>query len=258
MSKTKFKKIIKWICLILLVALIGAGIAFKIYTSKYYRADEATINVIKEKYKDTVRSYSDNKGEVFLPVDKDIRAVIVFYPGGKVEYTAYEGLMYELADRGIVCLLPKMPENLAFFRLNAVESIQKGYEEETALADGVDWYLAGHSLGGAAAAKYLSKNVDSDKNYKGLILCASYSVDDLSDTDYRLLSIYGSNDRVLNMISYRLNKRNWPKDATEIVFGGGIHSYFGCYGIQNGDGKPGLTNLEQIERTAEYISNWID
>ena len=29
----------------------------------------------------------------------------IFYPGGKVEYTAYEPLMYSLASKGIFCIL---------------------------------------------------------------------------------------------------------------------------------------------------------
>lgn len=263
----KFLKVVKWLLIILVVAASCFAIGFKIYTGSFYKADEATINVILNECEDSVNAYQDDKGMVFIPEGQDIRAVVVFYPGGKVEYTAYQGLMYELASRGILCLLPRMPENLAFLRLNAVEMIQKGYESETALVSDVDWYLAGHSLGGVAAADYLanysgSSNEDggateSDERYAGLILCASYTTSDYSNMGYRVLSIYGDNDGVLNMDNYEANKKNWPSDATEYVIKGGIHSFFGCYGIQKKDGVPSISNYDQIKETAQVISDWI-
>ena len=34
---------------------------------------------------------------------------LIFYPGGKVEYTAYLPLMESLAQKGILCVLVRMP-----------------------------------------------------------------------------------------------------------------------------------------------------
>ena len=114
--------------------------------------------------------------------------------------------------------------------------------------------MAGHSLGGVAAAQYLH---GTQENYKGLILCASYTTSDFSDSDIRLLSIYCSEDTVINMDHYNENKTNWPSDHEEYVIEGGIHSYFGNYGIQSGDGEPAISNIEQIEITADTIADWI-
>ncbi|MBO5622611.1 MAG: alpha/beta hydrolase, partial [Butyrivibrio sp.] len=66
-----------------------------------------------------------------------------------------------------------------------------------------------------------------------------------------------SNDEVLNMNAYEENKANWPEDSTEIVIDGGNHSYFGTYGIQDGDGTPSISNQEQIDITAQIIDDWI-
>ena len=82
-------------------------------------------------------------------------------------------------------------------------------------------------------------------------------MDSLAGTDLRLLSILGSNDKVVNMKKYEEAKKDWPADATEYVIQGGIHSYFGNYGIQKGDGEPGITNMEQLETTASIIDEWI-
>ena len=251
----KLKKILGWIGLCLLAVIICAVIGFKVYTSKYYRADEDTISSIETRLEAKVNSYVDDQGMVFLPEEEMPRAVIVFYPGGKVEYSAYSGLMYEIASRGYVCILPRMPENLAFFRINAVDVITSGYKEQTDMVEDLDWYIAGHSLGGVAASLYLDKTSDE---YAGIILCASYPNADLSGKDMRLLSVYGSEDKVLNLEKYETSKAFWPADSDEYIIEGGIHSYFGCYGIQSGDGTPQISNEDQIIKTADIIENWID
>ena len=252
----KFLGRLKWVFIVLAILVIVFAIAFKTYTGKYYREDNAIISVITNLFDDTVHSYSNHNGTVFIPVDQTPKAVIVFYPGGKVEYSAYNSLMYAIAAKGYICLLPKMPENLAFFRIDAAKKITEGYEKDNELVEGVDWYLAGHSLGGVAAATYFGETLD-EGSYKGIILCASYPTVDFSDSDIRLLSIRGSEDKVLNMDNYEDSKKFWPEDSEEIVIEGGIHSYFGSYGIQAGDGTPEITNEAQITFTAKAIDNWI-
>ena len=66
----------------------------------------------------------------------------IFYPGGKVEHSAYQPLMAACAQKGILCILVQMPFNLAVLDINAAEGIQAQYPEiET-------WYIGGHFHGG--------------------------------------------------------------------------------------------------------------
>ncbi len=248
----KFKRVSKRIVGIVLLVLLLLAVGFKFYASDYNRSDVEIANEIQEMTRVYEFPYSD--GVIFAPQDQSPKAVIVFYPGGKVEFKAYSGLMRMLADRGYLCILPRMPENLAFLRIDAIDMIVNRYPEEAARVADVDWYMAGHSLGGVAAAQYLHSNQDE---YKGLILCASYTTSDFSDSGLRLLSILGSEDKVINIDNYNENKTNWPKDHEEYVIEGGIHSYFGNYGIQSGDGNPAISNIEQIEKTADAIADWI-
>ena len=97
---------------------------------------------------------------------------MVFYPGAKVEASAYAPLMQETAASGI-----------GINRADVVRSDIAGYSYD-------HWYIAGHSLGGTMAANYISKHTD---NWDGLILLASYPTDDLSKTKLRVLSVYGGN-----------------------------------------------------------------
>ncbi len=253
-EKKKICSIFRWVLAFLALIVILSYVGFKFYASNYYRADNIIINIVNNISDDKVHTFSDKDGMVFIP-QQEYKAVIVFYPGGRVEYTAYSTLLYRLAARGFICILPKMPDNLAFLKVDAVEKLGRGHKEEKDSVSGLDWYIAGHSLGGVAAATYLDQ--DHENNYKGIILCASYITSDLSDDDLRLLSIYGSEDKVMNMNSYNENKKNWPEDSEEHILDGGIHSYFGSYGIQSGDGVPTISNEEQLDYTADIISEWI-
>lgn len=154
--------------------------------------------------------------------------------------------MQKLADKGVLCMVPKMPFNLAVLDVNAAEGLQDNYPEIE------DWYIGGHSLGDAMAASYLGKNTE---DFDGLILLGAYSTADLSGTDLDVLSIYGSEDGVLNKEKYEANKVNLPADFEEDVIEGGCHAYFGTYGEQKGDGVPQISNEEQMQITADLILN---
>ena len=242
-NKRKRRIIIWLVSVIAIIAVITGGGA--IYVNDYYHADPKAITTFATS--NTIFTETlDERTVVYAP--EKAKAGFIFYPGGKVEYTAYEPLMKVCADKGILCVLIEMPFNLAVLDMNAAEGIRVKYPEIE------NWYIGGHSLGGSMAASYLSKNVDE---FEGLILLGSYSTADLSDTDLDVLSIYGSEDKVMNYEKYTDNKTNLPKDFTEVVIDGGCHAGFGMYGAQDGDGIPVISNEEQIRLTAEKISELV-
>jgi hypothetical protein len=270
-KKNKIRSIILHMFVALLALIAMLAVAFKLYTSNYYRQDDVALSEISSVLEEQVKTIENKDGMAFVPQKQEIRAVIVFYPGGRVEYTAYSGLMFRLASRGFICLLPRMPENLALLSVDAVDRLKAENPEHQEYIEGLDWYLAGHSLGGVAASKYLyeAKVAEQDKQqdsaeahgigkFKGLILCASYPTDDLKGSGLRLLSIIGSNDTVVKEAGYEAGRNYWPEDSTEYVIQGGIHSYFGNYGIQKGDGVPEITADQQLDETADVIEKWID
>ena len=237
-DKRKRRKSIIGIVLISMVVLI-AICAF--YLGDYYHANEKAIAAFENDAAITVTEL-ENGNLVFEP--ESAKTGLIFYPGGKEEYTSYIPLMKACADQGILCVLVEMPFNLAVFDVNAADGIQEKYPEIE------EWYIGGHSLGGSMAASYLADNAEE---YDGLILLGSYAATDLSDTDLDVLSIYGSEDKVMNREKYDDNKSNLPEDFTEIVIDGGCHAYFGMYGAQDGDGTPVITNEEQIALTVEQV-----
>ena len=231
----KSKKILLSISASLLV-LVGAC---ALYLGDFYHADMDKIE--KMTYETEVEMQTDENGNlVFEP--EQAKNGLIFYPGGKVEYTAYIPLMKSLASEGTLCLLVEMPFNLAVLDVNAADGLQEQYPEIES------WYIGGHSLGGSMAASYLAENKDL---FDGLVLLGAYSTADLSDLEIEVLSVYGSEDLVMNHEKYESNLTNLPSDLTEFVIDGGCHAYFGMYGAQDGDGTPSITNEEQIQVTVD-------
>ena len=76
-------------------------------------------------------------------------------------------------------------------------------------------------------------------------------------SDLDVLSVFGSEDRVMNREKYEKYKSNLPSNFFEFEIEGGCHAYFGMYGEQKGDGVATITAEEQILKTAEYISKFI-
>lgn len=221
---------------VIAVLIISAFIvAFRTYTGNYYHAKAYTVETELVKDTDAFIAYGDEESTTGL----------IFYPGAKVEETAYAPLMDALAEDGLFCVVVKMPERLAVLHPNAAEEILEQY-------DGVEeWYLAGHSLGGAMAANYAAKH---ESALSGLILLAAYPTKELEELP--VLSIYGSEDQVLNRKKYE-KSIVLATVCTEYVIEGGNHAGFGNYGAQKGDGEAEISQEEQWQITVDYILNFI-
>lgn len=216
-----------------------------IYLESYYHADEDAIAAFSADR--AVTEQTLDGGEItFDPGGAKIG--LIFYPGGKVEHTAYVPLMRAIAENGVFCVLCKMPFRLAVFDTHAADRIREAHPEIG------HWYIGGHSLGGAVASIEVKEHPGT---YDGMILLAAFSNEDLIDESIRVLSVYGSEDRVLDLEKYEKEKDKLPRDVTETVIDGGCHAYFGMYGMQTGDGTPLLSNEKQIRIAAEIVAKWI-
>ena len=235
--RTKHLKIIAGMFALLIAVLSAACV---VYVQDFYRADETALEAMVSDRQVTVNRFE--RSVVFLP--EEPACGVIFYPGGKVEHTAYAPLMRKLAENGVLCVVPEMPGNLAVLNHKAASGIPEQYPEIA------EWYLAGHSLGGSMAAVFAA---DHAENYEGLILLAAYSTADLRESGLRVLSIYGSEDGVLDFERYNNNRSNLPDATREILLDGGNHACFGSYGLQTGDGASLISQEKQMEETAEEI-----
>lgn len=223
--------------LILLLLLIFAVVCI-VYVNIYYHAEDVS-DALTSSDTVTVAQFSD--GWFFDGSGEN--SALIFYPGAKVEASAYAPLMHMFSESGIDCFLVKMPCNLAFLGSGKAENIMKKYDYE-------HWYIGGHSLGGAMAADYAAGHSSA---FDGLVLLASYSAKDLSDASFPVLSIYGSEDGVLNMDKVESSRKFMPLVYGEHIITGGNHAWFGSYGEQKGDGTAAISHEEQWQETVNYI-----
>ncbi len=230
------KRILIIAAAVIVAAVVGVGV----YLGDYYRADDAAVEALAGTA--AVSIETDGRLTVFAPEEPAVG--FIFYPGGKVEHSAYAPLLLELAENGVLCVLVEMLGNMAVLDMNAAQGIPEQFQEVE------DWYIGGHSLGGSMAAAYAAGH---SGELEGLVLLAAYSTKDLRESSLAVLSLYGSEDGVLDMEKYEQYRGNLPETAEELVLSGGNHAGFGSYGAQEGDGSATISPGEQRGMTVDSM-----
>lgn len=226
--------------ILLILVLFGAGSG--VYFGTYYHASLEARALLAGSEEVQISAIRDG----WLLDGPGTEDALVFYPGAKVEATAYLPLLTALARDGVDCFLVKMPLNMAFFKMNAVSSIQTAYAYDR-------WYLGGHSLGGACAALYAARQGDG---LAGLVLLAAYATKPLPE-HLAVLELHGSEDGVLDRARLAEGERYLPASARSEELFGGNHAQFGDYGPQKGDGAATISREEQLAWTAARIEAFI-
>lgn len=220
--------------------LIGICLVFLL---DCYPADTSAIEAFSADR--TIESQTMGQYTVYAPEEATVGFFLSRCQGGA---RAYRPLMEACASEGILCVLVEMPLYFPLMDGNAAEGIPELYPQIE------KWYIGGHSLGGYAASDYAAGHTDV---YDGLILLASYSAADISDTGLAVLSVYGSEDQIMNRGRYVEGTTKLPDDFTEIVIDGGCHAYFGIYNGQDGSAARNVTDEEQIGMTASAIAEFV-
>ena len=181
---------------------------------------------------------------VFTPTSNTPITGFILYPGGHIDYRSYAPIAQEIASRGYMVSIVKMPLSLAVFGVDKADNVI------TAYPDMRYWVIGGHSLGGSMAASYAKKH---PFKIQGVAFWASYpeTSNDLSSTDLKGLSVYGSNDQVLNMDTYNQTVPLLPHGTIMKVIDGGNHAQFGNYGPQPGDGTATISTADQQLQAAD-------
>jgi hypothetical protein len=208
-----------------------------IYT-KPAKLDSNVYDYLKpNEYYDIIK---DNGSLIFKP-KSTIKSALDFYQGGLVDAKGYVYLS-ELTKSGIMVIIEDFFLNFAFFDQNRINKRMKEYPSIN------NWYLGGHSLGGAMACRYASSNPNK---LKGLILLGSYS--DKLIKNVKVLSIYGS----LEDESFKTRSKNLPEDTVFVSVEGGNHTNFGMYELQSGDVPSTSTKKFQQDVVIDEIKKFI-
>jgi len=196
---------------------------------------------------------SDDKVEVssddrytFRPVYKETEVGFIIYPGARVDPRSYAPLAKEIAGQGFFAVIEPMRLNLAVFSIDAARKVMDEYPEVER------WVVGGHSLGGAMAARFASR-----EKVDGLVLWASYTPDDLSDLEIPALSIYAELDGLTTVEDVEERKEKMPPGTDYVLIEGGNHAQFGWYGSQRGDNEASITREEQqriiVGETVDFL-----
>lgn len=184
----------------------------------------------------------------------DTRSVgLAFYPGAKVDPQAYAHILRPLAEAGFTVVIFKQPYNLAVLDSDAANAVIGD-------DDSIDrWVVGGHSLGGAMASSY----AEQERNeLVGLLLYAAWPVNDMSErTGLAVMSVFGTNDGIATPAEIDEHRPDLPATTDYVPIDGAIHSYFGDYGPQGGDGTatvPRATAQAEIADASLLLLEAID
>lgn len=244
----KIKKAIK-ISLISLLLLIVLGVLGMVVWSKTgtYPARMVALSALESTNSVTV---TQNKWITFSPAE-EVEKGLIFYPGGLVDPGAYAPILHRIAEEGVLVIIVPMPLNLAILNPGAANSVINDYPQIS------EWILAGHSLGGAAAAIFAENNptkIDAIAFWDSFPPNSS----DLSDNAISAISIFGTTNNFPNTENFDDKRVLLPGDTIFIAIEGASHAQFGDYGPQKGDVVASISLTEQHNRVAEIMLDFIN
>lgn len=179
--------------------------------------------------------------------------VFVFYPGGLVAPQAYEFMARALASQGITVAIPAVPLELAVLSPNRANDVKRLLESKKLTVS--KFVVGGHSLGGAMAAQYAAGNA-----VDGLVLMGAYPAgnSNLSSKRFPVLNLAAQFDGVAEGAKVRDGLNRLPSGTQVTLLEGGVHSFFGRYGPQRGDGIPTVTRAEFEDRLLERLTAFLE
>lgn len=182
---------------------------------------------------------------------KKLGTLLIFYPGGLVRPQAYEWIGRDLAYEWAETVIPAFPLDLAVIQSGRADALIKQY------AQGRRVVLAGHSLGGAMAAQYASKHPNQ---IGGLILMGAYPAKNISlkDAKFPVLSLWAEHDGLAKPEDVKDGLNRLPAGTQLVEIPGSVHSFFGRYGPQKGDGIPTVSRAQAETEILKQIKIFMD
>ena len=195
----------------------------------------------------SVSVYAQGGDLYFIPQGRETASTgFIMYPGAKVPKEAYSYLTRSVAEAGYPAVLIDVPLGYAIFNPNAAS------RPVAALPNVKRWVLAGHSLGGVAAALYAKKHQNI---VAGIVFLGSYPPGggSLASTKIQALSVAGQNDMLATKEKIEKAAPLLPESTKYISIPGGNHAQFGDYGPQRGDGAAEIPSGDQQRLVVDSV-----
>lgn len=227
----------------LLAMVAGIGLAAVVLVLRPLVATPVALDAIES---DADVTISDTRAHTTYDPTSPAGASLVLYPGARVDPRAYAVLARGVAEEGHRVVVLKCPFDIAFLCPQPPDA---------GLAPDGPWAIGGHSLGGVVASQVTDSAASTAD---GLVFWASYPLPDLSGRDdLAVASVFGERDGLTTFLDVTSRKDLLPDDTVYTPVLGAIHSYFGDYGEQRGDGEPAVdrqtAQAEIIRATVEAL-----
>lgn len=232
-----------------LIGLLLIGFALFIgFAGTPYTAPEETVERVAATNSVSVSEAAG--GYVLSPPGRTPETALIFYPGARVDPSAYVDVFGPVVKRtDLAVYVPKPRLNLAVFEPRLADRIIGSQPDNTS------WYVGGHSLGGAMACRYAASNPET---VDGVVLFGSYCDRSIADTDLAVLSVGGTRDTVLGTDRAALRPENLPDSATIRWIEGANHTYFGSYAGQPGDSPATITRERAHELLRDSLVDFFE
>lgn len=188
----------------------------------------------------------------FRPARPKGDAALVFFCGAGVAAHAYAPLLRPVAEAGYPVFVIKLPWRFAPFEAHKKTAIARARSVMAARPEIGRWVVAGHSLGGALAARTVQAG---PANVAAMVLIGTTHprTADLSALSLPVTKVYASNDGVAPVDRMLATKHLLPAHTKWVEVRGGNHSQFGHYGHQLLDGDATMARAEQQAITRAAI-----
>ena len=175
---------------------------------------------------------------------------LIFICGSGVHAHAYVPLLRPIAEAGYPVFVVRLPYRFAMLASHKVEAVARVEAIPAAHPEVTRWVVAGHSLGGALAARVARRGFDAAYV---LIGTTHPKEDNLSDLAVPFTKVYGTEDGVAPAEKVLAHRNLLPAHTRWVPIQGGNHSQFGHYGHQLFDGKATIGRAEQQAATRRAI-----
>ena len=191
-------------------------------------------------------------GLEFRPSNQSHRSALIFICGSGVHAHAYAPLLRPIAETGYPVFIVKLPYRFAPLASHKDEVIGRTLQLMASHLEIPRWVVAGHSLGGALAARVALSTRGRDVSF--VLIGTTHPRDhDLSKLEARITKVYATNDGVAPVDGVMANRRLLPETTAWVEIKGGNHSQFGHYGHQLFDGIATITREAQQATTRQVL-----
>ena len=233
-----------WLAVPAALGLVGfAGLAW------WLAPFEATNRALDAMESDDLVVVASSSSQITMtPTSLPANTGVIFQPGARVDARAYANILRPIAEAGHQVVIVKQPLGVGFLASGFAASWAEEHPEIGR------WVVAGHSLGGVVAAQNAAEpNATND-----LVLWASYPSSDISNEAFAAVSVFGTNDGLTTIAQIEESVDDLPPGTGFVEVEGAIHSYFGDYGAQPGDGEPGVARNVAQDRIVSATLAFLD